>query len=57
MTTPLQTAAPLSLSRRLFNRQTVIAFVAGAAIAGGVGAAAKTASYRPSARCQLRLDV
>lgn len=38
MTTPTQTAAPLSL-RRLFNRQTVLAFIAGAAIAGA-GAAA-----------------
>jgi len=40
MTAPIQPDAPLSLGRRLFNRQTVIAFVAGAAIAGGVGAAA-----------------
>src|SRR3974390_62199 len=39
MTTPLQTAAP-SLIRRLINRRTVIAFIAGAAVAGGVGAAA-----------------
>jgi len=39
MTAPIQPDAPLSLGRRLFNRQTVIAFVAGAAVVAGVGAA------------------
>jgi Spy/CpxP family protein refolding chaperone len=38
MTTPNDTATPASI-RRLFNRHTLIAFVAGAAIVGGVGAA------------------
>jgi Spy/CpxP family protein refolding chaperone len=38
MTNPTETAAPASI-RRLFNRHTLIAFVAGAAIAGSVGAA------------------
>ena len=38
MTTPAETAAPTSI-RRLFNRHTLIAFVAGAAIVAGVGAA------------------
>jgi Spy/CpxP family protein refolding chaperone len=40
MTTPIETAAPPAFRRRLFNRQTAIAFIAGAAIAGGIGAAA-----------------
>ncbi len=39
MTTPLETPPP-SLLRRLFNRQTVIAFVAGAAVVTGLGTVA-----------------
>ncbi len=38
MTTSIETAAPTSI-RRLFNRHTLIAFVAGAAVVAGVGAA------------------
>jgi periplasmic protein CpxP/Spy len=38
MTTELPTTAPTaSLRRRLFNRQTLAAFVAGAALVGGIG--------------------
>ena len=40
MTTSIQAGAPPSFLKRLFNFPTAIAFIAGAAIAGGLGAAA-----------------
>ncbi len=40
MTTPIETSPSASLLRRLFNRQTVIAFVAGAAVVTGLGTVA-----------------
>ena len=40
MTTPIETTPSASLLRRLFNRQTVIAFVAGAAVVTGLGTVA-----------------
>jgi protein CpxP len=40
MTIPTEPAAPASLRRSLFNRHTLIAFVAGAAVVAGLGAAA-----------------
>jgi protein CpxP len=41
MTTPSQTTAASSFRRLLFNRYSLVAFVAGAALAAGVGALAR----------------